>query len=110
MTSKTELRLGGTPDDEAYLNLGRAIARQCTPGFQQAVLDADLSEEEALRLKCRIANGSEFELQLSDEARQQIRQAIGVIRERMAEQDGARFKRATTTLVAGGGFSMDVEY
>jgi len=109
MTSKTELRLGGTPDDEAYLTLGRAIARLCPPGFQQATLEAELDEGE-LRIACTAQDGGEVEPELGSDAKDQLRQALGVIRDRMAEQDGARFRRATVTLIAGGGFKMDVEY
>ncbi len=91
-----------------YLQLGRAIAGQCPPGFQRARLEAAPDQGEAA-LACTLADGSEVGPALSEEAQDAIWAALQAIRDEMEKQEGRLWRRCTVTLVAGGGFEMEVE-
>lgn len=90
-----------------YLQLGRAIAGQCPPGFKEARLDA-APDEDRLDLACTLADGSQVSPPLAGEARHGIGAALAEVREAMAAQDGKSWRTCTVTLVAGGGFRMEV--
>lgn len=92
-----------------YLQLGRAIAGQCPPGFQQARLEAAPDEGEAT-VTCTLADGTETVPALSEDAQDAIWAALQQIRDEMEKDEGKRWRRCTVTLVAGGGFGMDVDY
>jgi len=90
-----------------YLALGRAIAGICPPGFKEARLTA-APDEDRLDLACTLADGSQVAPALDGEARQGIRTALAEVREAMADENGKSWRSCTVTLVAGGGFSMEV--
>ncbi|MEA3011555.1 MAG: hypothetical protein QOD42_100 [Sphingomonadales bacterium] len=90
-----------------YLQLGRAIAGTCPPGFKEARLDAAPGEDR-LDVACTLADGSQVSPPLDAEARRGIGAALGEVRQAMAAQDGKSWRSCTVTLVAGGGFSMEV--
>jgi hypothetical protein len=90
-----------------YLQLGRAIAGACPPGFKEARLDA-APDEDRLDLACTMPDGSRVSPPLAGEARQAIGAALGEVRQAMAGEDGKSWRSCTVTLVAGGGFSMEV--
>jgi len=92
-----------------YLQLGRAIASQCPPGFQRARLDAAPDQGEAA-IACTLADGSEAAPDLSEEAQDAIWAALQEIRDEMEKAEGRRWHRCAVTLVAGGGFGMEVDY
>jgi hypothetical protein len=91
-----------------YLQLGRAIASQCPQGFQKARLDAAPDEGEAT-ITCTMADGSETAPDLSEEAHDAIWAALQEIRDEMEKKENMLWRRCTVTLVAGGGFEMEVE-
>jgi len=94
-----------------YLQLGRAIAGQCPPGFREATLSATLDDVDvALALACTSADGSQVRPDLDAAARAAIQAPLEDIREDMARKEGKAWRRCTVTLVAGGGFAMDVDY
>ena len=90
-----------------YLQLGRAIAAQCPPGFKEARLEA-APDEGKLVIACTLEDGGEVKPALGEPARHAILAALGEVREAMAAQDGKPWRSCTVTLVAGGGFAMDV--
>jgi hypothetical protein len=90
-----------------YLQLGRAIAGTCPPGFKEARLDA-APDEDRLDIACTLADGSQATPALDAEARQGIAAALAEVRQAMAAQDGKSWRSCTVTLIAGGGFSMEV--
>lgn len=90
-----------------YLQLGRAIAGQCPPGFKEARLEAT-PDEDRIDLACTPADGSETVPALDADARAAIKAALGEVRAAMAEADGKSWRSCTVTLVAGGGFAIDV--
>ncbi|HEV7661309.1 MAG TPA: hypothetical protein VGO55_15830 [Allosphingosinicella sp.] len=90
-----------------YLQLGRAIAGQCPPGFKEARLEAT-PDEDRLDLTCTLADGSEAAPALDADARAAIAAALVEVRAAMAEADGKSWRSCTVTLVAGGGFAIDV--
>jgi hypothetical protein len=89
-----------------YLQLGRAIAGQCPPGFKEARLEAT-PDEDRLELRCTLADGQTAPA-LGAEARAAIGAALAEVRAAMAEADGKSWRSCTVTLAAGGGFAMDV--
>jgi hypothetical protein len=90
-----------------YLQLGRAIAGTCPPGFKEARLEAT-PDEDRIDLACTLADGSEAAPALDVDARAAIAAALAEVRAAMAEADGKSWRSCTVTLVAGGGFAMDV--
>jgi hypothetical protein len=90
-----------------YLQLGRAIAGQCPPGFQEARLDA-APDEDRLDVTCTMPDGSQVSPPLEGEARGAIGAALAEVRQAMAGEDGKSWRSCTVTLVAGGDFSMEV--
>jgi hypothetical protein len=90
-----------------YLQLGRAIAGTCPPGFQEARLEAT-PDEDRLDVTCILADGSEAAPALDADARAAIAAALAEVRAAMAEADGKSWRSCTVTLVAGGGFALDV--
>jgi hypothetical protein len=90
-----------------YLQLGRAVAGSCPPGFREARLDA-APDEDRLDLLCTLPDGSQVTPALDADARQGIGAALAEVRQAMAEADGKSWRSCTVTLVAGGGFSMEV--
>jgi hypothetical protein len=90
-----------------YLQLGRAIAGTCPPGFKEARLDA-APDEDRFDVACTLADGGQATPALDAEARAAIAAALGEVRAAMAEADGKSWRSCTVTLVAGGGFSIEV--
>jgi hypothetical protein len=90
-----------------YLQLGRAIAGACPPGFGEARLDA-APDGDRFDLACTLPDGSRVNPPLVGEARHAIGAALDEVRRAMAERDGKSWRSCTVTLVAGGGFSMEV--
>ena len=111
MTDETVLTLGPTPESDRYLTLGRAIARQCPPGFREARLEAELDPgSSTMRLACTAQDGSETGVNIDPTARTDIHQLLEDIRGRMAEESGGQgWRRCVVTLREGGRFRMDVE-
>jgi hypothetical protein len=93
--------------NQLYLALGRAIAGQCPPGFKEARLTA-APDEDRLDLACTLADGSQATPALDADARQGIAAALDEVRQAMVGEDGKSWRSCTVTLVAGGGFSMEV--
>ena len=97
--------------NEHYLRLGRTMAGICKPGFHQAALLASMDEEgAALQLTYSNDDGSEWEPELTEEDRQELRMALTAIRHAQSEEDGKVWKTCTVVLTRGGGFEMDVGY
>ncbi|HVQ07980.1 MAG TPA: hypothetical protein VMS43_06055 [Allosphingosinicella sp.] len=90
-----------------YLQLGRAIAGTCPPGFREARLDAAPGEDR-FDVACTLADGSQVTPALAVDARRGIAAALDEVRQAMAGPDGKSWRSCTVTLVAGGGFSMEV--
>lgn len=90
-----------------YLALGRAIAGICPPGFKEARLTA-APDEDRFDLACTLADGSQAAPALDADARQGIAAALDEVRQAMAGEDGKSWRSCTVTLIAGGGFSMEV--
>ena len=90
-----------------YLQLGRAIASQCPPGFQQARLEAEPDRGQAA-VACTLADGSEMAPDLSEDAQDAIWNALQAIRDEAEKAEGKSWRRCTVTLIAGGGFEMEV--
>ncbi len=98
--------------NDLYLRLGRTMANICKPGFHQAALLASVDEEgAALQLTYSLDDGSEWEPELSEEDRQELRLALTAVRHAQGqEDDGKVWKTCTVVLTRGGGFEMDVGY
>ena len=109
--SETILTLGDTPNSDRYLTLGRAIARKCPTGFEEAKLEADLDAEPPVRrLDWTMADGTTGEAGVGADAQAEIGGLLRDIRTAMASEEGGQsFRRATVTLRSGGRFQMDVE-
>ena len=99
--------IGRRAMNHLYLQLGRAIAGTCPPGFKEARLDA-APDEDRFDIACTLADGSQAMPALDAEARQGIGAALAEVRQAMAGPDGKSWRSCTVTLVAGGGFSMEV--
>ena len=108
--SETLLTLGDTPNSDRYLTLGRAIARQCPTGFEEARLEADLDSDPPVRsLAWTAADGTTGEVAVAAGTQSEIADLLRDIRTAMESQEGGQtFRRATVTLRSGGRFQMDV--
>jgi hypothetical protein len=97
--------------NDLYLKLGRAMAGICKPGFHQAALLGTMDEESAaLQLTYSLDDGSEWEPELTEEDRTDLRAALTAIRDAQQQDDGKIWKTCTVVLTRGGGFEMDVGY
>ena len=111
MSDETVMTLGPSPGDDVYLNLGRAIAGQCPPGFDEAKLEAELGEGGAtMRLACTPEGGSETSLPIEPMAQGQIQELLELIRDKTVGEDKRRWRSCAVTLRKGGRFQMDVHY
>ena len=90
-----------------YLALGRAIAGLCPPGFAEAKLQAT-PDEGAFDLNSTMADGTQVQLPVDEAGRAAIRVPLNEIREAMVAEDGKSWRSCTVTLIAGGGFLLDV--
>ena len=102
--SEILVTLGGTPEDNPYLRLGRAIAGPCPGGFEEARLEAVLGGEARMSLDCTPEGGGETKVDLDPAARERIDSLLEEVRAR----DGGDWSECTVTLRKGGHFSMDV--
>ncbi len=113
MSDETILKLGDTPggNHDRYLTLGRAIARRCPSGFEEAKLEADLEAEAPVgRLAWVAADRTTGEVGVGPEAQSEIGGLLREIRNVMASEEGGQsWRRAVVTLRSGGRFRMDVE-
>jgi hypothetical protein len=97
--------------NDLYMRLGRTVAGICKPGFHQAALLASMDDEgAALQLTYTNDDGSEWEPELTEEDRQELRLALTAVRHAQTEADGKAWKTCTVVLTRGGGFQMDVGY
>lgn len=97
--------------NDLYLKLGRAIATKCKPGFHQAALLADMEKEGGgLQLTYSLDDGSEWEPELDEDDRAELRAALTEVREAQGQEDSKVWKTCTVVLTRGGGFEMDVGY
>jgi|SRR5690349_2223299 hypothetical protein len=97
--------------NDLYLKLGRAMAGICKPGFHQAALLASMDDEGgALQLTYTLDDGSEWEPELTEDDRHQLRGVLTEVRHVQGQQDGKIWKTCTVVLTRGGGFEMDVGY
>jgi hypothetical protein len=97
--------------DIAYLALGRLIAGQCPPGFKKAVLAMEIvGDETRLEIVSTQADGTEVQMPPSADAAADILESLRFIRKNMEGADGRPWRRCTVTLIAGGGFQLDVGY
>ena len=97
--------------NDLYLKLGRAMAGICKPGFHQAALLASMDDEGgALQLTYTLDDGSEWEPELTEDDRHQLRGVLTEVRHVQGQQDGKVWKTCTVVLTRGGGFEMDVGY
>lgn len=97
--------------NDLYLKLGRAMAGICKPGFHQAALLASMDDEGgALQLTYTLDDGSEWEPELTEDDRHQLRGVLTEVRHVQGQQDGKVWKTCTVVLTRGGGFEMEVGY
>ena len=97
--------------NDLYLKLGRAIATKCKPGFHQAALLADMEKEGGdLKLTYSDDDGKEWEPELDEDDRADLRGALTEVRHVQGREDGKVWKTCTVVLTKGGGFEMDVGY
>ena len=97
--------------NDLYLKLGRAMATRCKPGFHQAALLAAMDEEgAALQLTYSMDDGSEWEPELDEDDRAELRTVLTEVRHVQGREDGKIWKTCTVVLTRGGGFEMDVGY
>ena len=97
--------------NELYLQLGRTIARQCPAGFAEAKLVAAFDGEvPALNIVATMPDGTEYQPGIGGAERGEIESALAEVRASMAEEDDRPWRGCTVTLIAGGGFSLDVNY
>jgi hypothetical protein len=95
----------------AYLALGRLIAGQCPAGFETASLGMEMSGDHTLlRIVTVQADGTQVQLQPSEDGARDILESLRGIRQAMAGEDGGLWRKCTVTLGAGGRFALDVEY
>jgi hypothetical protein len=95
----------------AYLALGRLIAAECPVGFQTASLGMEMHEGNTLlRIVANQPDGTQVQLQPSEDGARNILESLRGIRKAMADEDGALWRNCTVTLGAGGRFAIDVEY
>ena len=108
--SETILTLGDTPNSDRYLTLGRAIARQCPTGFEEAKLEAELDSDPPVRsLNWTAPDGTTGEIGVGPAAQAEIGGLLRESRTVMASEEGGQsFRRATVTLRSGGRFQIDV--
>ena len=97
--------------NDLYLKLGRAMATKCKPGFYQSALLADMEKEGGgLKLTYTQDDGSEWEPELDEADREELRTALTEVRQVQGQVDGKVWKTCTVMLTRGGGFEMDVGY
>ena len=97
--------------NDLYLRLGRTIAGQCPTGFAQAKLDAVFDMDvPTLKIVATMPDGTEYEPGIVGTARDELDSALSAVRAAMAEEDDRPWRGCTVTLVAGGGFSLDVDH
>ena len=60
-------------------------------------------------LACTLADGSEAAPDLSEDAQDAIWAALQAIRDETEKEEGKSWRRCTVTLIAGGGFEMEVD-
>ena len=98
--------------NDLYMRLGRAIAMKCKPGFARAALLGSMEDNglSAVQLTYQMDDGREWEPELDDEDREDLRAALAEVREAQEKEDGKVWKTCTVTLTRGGGFEMDVGY
>ncbi len=97
--------------NDLYLKLGRAMATKCKPGFHQAALLADMEKEGGdLKLTYSLDDGSEWEPELSEDDRRELRGVLTEVRHVQGREDDRIWKTCTVVLTRGGGFEMDVGY
>ena len=97
--------------NDLYLKLGRAMATKCKPGFYQAALLAAMDEEgAALQLTYSMDDGSEWEPELDEDDRAELRTILTEVRHVQGREDDRIWKTCTVVLTRGGGFEMDVGY
>jgi hypothetical protein len=95
----------------AYLALGRLIAGQCPPGFRKAILRMEIEGDRTrLSINSTQADGTEVEMPPSDRAAEDILESLRGIRKAMEQEDKRAWRSCTVTLIAGGGFQLDVGY
>lgn len=111
MDDRTMLTLQPSASDEDYLTLGRTIAAQCTPGFEEARLEADFDEQGAeLKLHCSPDGGAGMAIDPDPVAKVRLVQLLEQIRAKMSAEGEPRWRKCTVVLRKGGHFRMDVEY
>ena len=93
-----------------YLQLGRAIAGQCPPGFQQARLDGGAGPGRGCDSPARWRTAARSRRLCRKTRRTRSGPRSRRSATTMAKQEGRRWRRCTVTLVAGGGFGMEVDY
>lgn len=97
--------------DIAYLALGRLIAGQCPPGFRKAVLAMEIvGDESRLTIDSTQADGTEVQMPPSADGAADILESLRGIRQTMEKEDGRAWRSCSVTLIAGGGFQLDVGY
>ena len=98
--------------NDLYMRLGRAIAMKCKPGFLNAALLGAMDETgvAAVQLTYSMDDGREWEPELDDEDREDLRAALVEVRDAQEKEDGKPWKSCTVVLTRGGGFEMDVGY
>ena len=95
--------------NDLYLKLGRTMAGICKPGFHQAALLASMDDEGgALQLTYTTDDGEEWEPELTEDDRHQLRGVLTEVRHVQGQADGKVWKTCTVVLTRGGGFEMDV--
>ena len=94
------------------MRLGRTIAGQCPTGFAEAKLVAAFDREvPALNIVATMPDGTEYQPGIDGSVRAELDSALAAVRASMAEEDDERpWRGCTVTLIAGGGFSLDVDY
>lgn len=96
--------------DVAYLALGRLIAGECPAGFATARLRMETEGDQSrLWLDSAQPDGTEVQLQPSDEGARNILESLRGIRKAMAKEGGAPWRSCVVTLKAGGHFAIEVE-
>ena len=109
MDDRTMLTLRPSADNDDYLTLGRTIAAQCPPGFEEARLDAELAEDGGeLRIFCTPEGEDEREIEIDPVAQVRLVQLLRQIQGKMTSEEDAPWRKAVVTLRKGGHFRMDV--